>query len=44
MGTEGRKEKPFFNTVIDGPNGVEKLATIVAEKTGDTIINNMLIK
>jgi hypothetical protein len=44
MGTAGRKEKPFFNEVIDGANGVEKLADIVVINTGDIIINNMSIK
>lgn len=44
MGTAGRKAKPFFNKVIDGANGVEELATIVAEETGDAIINQMFIK
>ncbi len=44
MGTGGRSAKPFINTVLDAPGGVEDLATIVAVETGDSIINNMLIK
>lgn len=44
MGSGGREAKPFFNNVVDGDNGVNKLATIVAEELGSTIVNNMLIK
>lgn len=44
MGTGGRVEKPFFNDVLDAPDGVEELATIVAEETGDAIMNQMFIK
>jgi hypothetical protein len=44
MATLGRKAKPFFDRTLDGPNGVEQLADIVAEETGDVLINNMFIK
>lgn len=44
MGTGGRKEKPFINKVLDGSQGMEKLADIVAEKIGDTIVGNLFIK
>ena len=39
-----RRPKPFFNQVLDGPSGMDELATIVAEETGDAIIGNLLIK
>jgi hypothetical protein len=44
MGTEGRVAKPFFNESLDGPNGVDKLATIAAEKLGDSLVGSMFIK
>jgi hypothetical protein len=44
MGTLGRTTKPFFNDVLDSPSGVNELANIVAEETGDSIINEMFIK
>lgn len=44
MGTAGRVAKPWFNRYMEGQEGVEELATIVAEETGDAIINNMIIK
>ncbi len=44
MGTGGRTAKPFFNDTLDAPTGVEELATIVAEETGDAIIDKMFIK
>ncbi len=44
MATAGRVAKPFFNDVLDGNAGVEELATIVAEETGDAIINQLFIK
>lgn len=44
MGTGGRVAKDFFNAVIEGPDGISELATIVAEETGDAIVNNLLIK
>jgi len=43
IGTSSRKEKPFFNITLDGAGGMELLATIVAEKMGDTIVDNILI-
>lgn len=44
MGTGSRKPKPWFNLVMDAPDGVDNLATIVAEETGDAIVNNLFIK
>lgn len=44
MGTGGRTAKPFFNTALDSPAGVDSLATIAAEEIGYTIINNLFIK
>lgn len=44
MDTGGRKAKPFFNDVIESPAGVDELAQIVAEESGDAIINKLLIK
>ncbi len=44
MGTGGRTAKPWFNNVMEGNSGVEELATIVAEESGDAIVNNLLIK
>jgi len=43
-GTGGRTEKPFINNVLDGPRGVDELATIVAINTGDAIVGNMFVK
>lgn len=44
MDTGGRKAKPFFNDVIESPTGVDELANIVAEESGDAIINKLFIK
>lgn len=44
MNTGGRQAKPWFNDTIEAPDGVEALATIVAEESGDAIVNNLLIK
>lgn len=44
MGTGGRREKPFINDAMNDAEGVEKLATIVAEHLGDAIIGNLFIK
>lgn len=44
MNTGGRRAKPWFNDTIESSNGVEELATIVAEESGDAIVNNLLIK
>jgi hypothetical protein len=44
MGTGGRKAKPFFNTALDGANGVDKLATIAAQEIGAAITNNLFIQ
>lgn len=44
MGTGGRVAKPWFNNTIEASTGVDELATIVAEESGDAIINNLLIK
>ncbi len=44
IGTGSRVEKPWFNQVMEGATGVDELATIVAEETGDAIVNNILIR
>jgi hypothetical protein len=44
LGTGGRTEKPFINNVLDGPNGVDKLANTAAQELGDAIISTMLVK
>lgn len=44
MDTGGRVAKPWFNDAIEAPTGVDELATIVAEESGDAIINKLLIK
>jgi len=44
MGTGSRVPKPWFNTVIESEQGVDELATIVAEESGDAIVNKLLIK
>lgn len=44
LATGGRKAKPFFNNILDSEKGVEQLAIIVAEETGNSIINKMLIQ
>jgi hypothetical protein len=42
VGQTNRIAKPWFNPVID--DKIEELADIVAEETGDAIINNLFIK
>lgn len=44
MGTGNRVAKPWFNTVMEATTGVDELATIVAEESGDAIVNNILLK
>ena len=44
MGTGGRVAKQWFNDTIEANTGVEELANIVAEESGDAIVNNLLIK
>lgn len=44
MGTGGRVAKPWLNNTLEAPTGVDELATIVAEESGDAIVNNLLIK
>ena len=44
MGSGGRVAKPWFNETMEAAQGVDELATIVAEESGDAIINNLLIK
>lgn len=43
MNTGGRQAKPFMQEALDGPNGVDKLATIAAETIGAAITNNLFI-
>lgn len=44
MGTGGRVAKPWFNDTMEATDGVDELATIVAEESGDAIVNKLLIK
>ena len=44
MGSGSRTSKPWFNSVMEAPTGVDELATIVAEESGDSIVNNILLK
>lgn len=44
MGTGGRVAKPFINDSLAGPNGVETLATVVAEQLGDALVGSILVK
>lgn len=43
-GSGSRQIKPWFNSVMESPEGVDDLATIVAEESGDSIVNNILLK
>lgn len=43
-GSGNRTPKEWFNETIEAPAGVDELATIVAEESGDAIVNNLLIK
>lgn len=44
MGGSGRVAKEFINEILDGPNGVEELATIAAEEIGSAITGSLFIK
>lgn len=44
MGTGGRTAKPWFNETMEAEQGIDELATIVAEESGNAIVNNLLIK
>lgn len=44
MGTGGRVAKPWFDSTMEEPSGVDALADIVAEESGDAIVNNLFIK
>lgn len=44
MGTGGRRAKPWLNDTLEAATGVDELASIVAEESGDAIVNNLLIK
>lgn len=44
MGTDGRTAKPFVNDSLEGPAGVETLATIAAEYLGDALTGSLFIK
>jgi hypothetical protein len=44
MGTGGRVAKEWLNSVMEAPDGVDELATIVAEESANGIVNNILIK
>ncbi len=43
-GSGSRREKPFINDTLDGPQGVTKLADIVAENLATNIVNSAIIK
>jgi hypothetical protein len=43
MGTQGRTAKPWFNKFMEGPEGLDDLATIVASELGDAIVGKILI-
>lgn len=43
-GSDGRRQKPFINDVLDGANGVNKLADIVAENLATSIINSAIVQ
>lgn len=43
-GTGGRTAKPFIDVMLNSADGVEALADIVAENTGDAIIENIYVK
>lgn len=43
-GTGGRSAKPFIDITLNSADGVEALADIVAENTGDAIIDNLYVK
>jgi len=42
-GSGGRKPKPWFTNVMDAPDGINRLADIVAEETGNAIVNQLFI-
>ena len=44
MGTGGRTAKPFINDALEGPDGVDELATIAAVHLGDALVGNLFIK
>lgn len=44
MGTGGRVAKPWLNDTLEAPSGIDELANIVAEESGDAIVNNLFIK
>lgn len=43
-GTAGRQAKPFIIKMLDGTNGVEQLADIVANHQADAIVDTILVK
>lgn len=43
-GTAGRTAKPFIDRTLDGVDGIEALADIVAIHQGDAIIDNIYVK
>jgi hypothetical protein len=44
MDSDGRKAKPFINDVLNSDQGIDKLATIVAEHLGDSLAGSLFIK
>lgn len=43
-GSGGRTAKPFIDNMLNSADGINALADIVAEHTGDTIIDNIYVK
>jgi hypothetical protein len=44
MGTGSRVAKPWFNKTINDRSGVDELADIIVQESGDIIINNLFIR
>lgn len=44
QGTGGRVAKPFLNTALNGPAGIDRLADIAATQLADVVVSNILVK
>lgn len=44
LGSGNRQAKDFINKALDGPDGVNVLADIVARDMGDVVVDNIFIK
>lgn len=42
-GSGSRTPKPFFDTTLNSPTGIDALGDIVTETLGDALVNNLLI-